>query len=101
MKSRHKDPARKRNKYKLGQFNNKEQLKAAFASKLFKVERKNDMRWKLEIVLSNGRTDDMYYETRQQAREAKKYYDSISNPDVIDLTGDPVVRRVKLVDLGK
>lgn len=92
MKSRHKDPARKRNKYKMGQFNNKQELKAAFAAKLFKPERNSNMRWKLELVHESGKVDDMYYETRQQARDARQFYKTMCDPALAD---------VKLVDQGK
>ena len=92
MKSRMKDPARKRNKYKLGQFNNKQELKQAFAKKLFKLERKPEMRWKLELIHSNGKIDDMYYLTREEARNARKFYKTMCDPALAD---------VKLVDQGK
>lgn len=49
------------------------------------------MRWKLILEISENRVDEMYYETREQMREAKRFYSTMCNPPLLS---------VKSVDLG-
>ena len=49
------------------------------------------MRWKLILEISKNKSDEMYYETREQMRQAKKFYSTMCNPPLVS---------VKSVDLG-
>ena len=49
------------------------------------------MRWKLILEISKNRTDVMFYETREQMREAKRFYSTMCNPPLVS---------VKSVDLN-
>lgn len=49
------------------------------------------MRWKLILEISKNKSDVMYYETREQMRQAKKFYSTMCNPPLLS---------VKSVDLN-
>lgn len=54
-------------------------------------ERSRTMRWKLILEISKNESDEMFYETREQMRQAKKFYSTMCNPPLVS---------VKSVDLG-
>ena len=49
------------------------------------------MRWKLILEISKNKSDEMYYETREQMRQAKAFYETLCDPPLLS---------VKSVDLG-